>query len=82
MVIMILLLILFCKWQTLGHLTMSQLCVIAIQSSKYPTSYSSAVPLTKHEAMFLAMGKRGSEVTRLQFPLTLAWATTIHKYKA
>ena len=24
-------------------------------------------------------GRRGSEVTRLQFPLTLEWATTIHK---
>ena len=29
--------------------------------------------------MFLAKGKRGSEITCLQFPLTLVWATTIHK---
>ena len=29
--------------------------------------------------MFLAKGRRGSEITRLQFPLTLAWSTTIHK---
>ena len=33
----------------------------------------------KHEVMFLAGGKKGSEVTRVQFPLTLAGATTIHK---
>ena len=37
------------------------------------------MPIQKHEASFLATGKNGSEVTRLQFPLTLAWATTIHK---
>ena len=53
----------------------------AIQSSPYKAMYSNAVPLSKHEATFLAQGKRGSEVTRLQFFLTLAWATTIHKYR-
>ena len=36
------------------------------------------MPIGKHEVVFRAKHKRGSEITRLQFPLTLAWATTIH----
>ena len=51
----------------------------AIRSSPYHSTFNQAVSLKKHEATFLAGGKRGSEVSRVQFPLTLAWASTIHK---
>ena len=57
----------------------SQVGLKAIQSSQYRTAYANAVPLHKQEVMFFPKGRRGSEITRCQFPLTLAWSTTIHK---
>ena len=51
----------------------------SIQTSPQRARFPNAVPLNKYEVVFFAKGKRGSEIKHLQFALTLAWATTIHK---
>ena len=47
--------------------------------ASYFRNYPDAIPLTKHEVVFLARVKRDSEIPRVHFPLTLSWVTTIHK---
>lgn len=50
-----------------------------IQTSPYCDTFSSAVPISRVEVKFNAGGRKGSERTRYQFLLTLAWACTIRK---
>lgn len=49
----------------------------SIQSTPHRSTFPCAVPLAKHKVMFRAGGKKGAEVTRVKFPLALAWATNI-----
>ena len=51
----------------------------SIQTNPQRARFPNDVPLNKYEVVFFAKGKRGSEIKHLQFPLTLAWSTTIHK---
>ena len=47
--------------------------------SHYRDQYPSAVPISRHEAVFNIGKKKTAEVSRRQFPLVLAWATIIDK---
>ena len=53
------------------------------QEARYTSVYNSinqnAVPIHQTQATFLVDKKVSFQATRSQFPLTLAWAVTIHK---
>lgn len=57
----------------------SRVGATAIAKSHYRDQYPGAVPISRHEAVFNIGRNKTAEVSRRQFPLVLAWATTIHK---
>ena len=48
-------------------------------TSRYRQEYPNCVPIVRHKGQYQKQGNRGAQITRMQFPLTLSWAVTIHK---